>query len=174
MAAADRNFEVTQVPENTSLSLLYFIRCRGRFQREDEIAVVPTWVWDCAKPYDGPIPADRPIWDVDVSAEMAERAAMVTPVVDLRRFTNAETMEYLNWSEADYVLARDCYGFPKNDAFREDAGVIIGGGTGEPCRLKSAIDAWVAESRTKITTLTRLLGDDKPSAARGGFFSKKR
>ncbi|MES2360054.1 MAG: hypothetical protein V4529_17065 [Gemmatimonadota bacterium] len=153
MAAAVQHFEVVNPPEGSSITLKHFIRCEG--------GVVPTWVEDCAKRYDGKIPPDRPVFVVDVPAEMAERAAMVPEVVDLTRFTNAETMAYLHWSESDYVTARDLFDFPKNDAFREDFGVWIGGGAGEPCRLKSAIDTWLVNSRDKIAVLSRLIASAK-------------
>ncbi len=97
---------------------------------------------------------------------------MVPPVEDLTRFTNRESMAYLNWDESDYVTARDHFGFPKNDAYREDAGVWIGGGAGEPTRRKEAIDKWLEDSRTKIATLERLIGATEKPRARG-FFNKR-
>ena len=46
-------------------------------------------------------------------------APAIVPTVDNTRLTIEETMKYLRWTESDYVTARDGFGFPPCDAWRQ-------------------------------------------------------
>jgi hypothetical protein len=166
MAAADRIFEITTPPDNSALTPQYLVRCIG--------GVVPHWVERHARPFDGPLPPDRPIFDVNLGAEMAERAAAEAAFQqpDHVRFTNDELMRYMDWDVSDYIMARDIYGLPKADGIRQTGNDLLGGGGGEPVRLKSAVDAWVADWRAKLPVISRLVGDTEKPTARG-FFRKR-
>ncbi len=90
--------------------------------------------------------------------------------VDNTRVTNEELMQRMNWTADDYVTARDGFGLPPADAWRQTHYDLINFGPGEPTRRWDAVVQWIAESRQKVERLSRLVGDDKP---RRSFFGKR-
>ena len=166
MVAEDRIFEITTPPENSALTPSHLVRCIG--------GAVPHWVERCARPFTGQIPPDRPVFEVNLGAEMAERTAAETAFQqpDSVRYTNAELMVYMHWDVNDYIAARDIHGLPPADGIRQTGNDLLGGGGGEPVRLKSKVDAWAEDWRKKIPTISRLVGDtEKPK--RASFFGKR-
>jgi hypothetical protein len=68
-ATAARHFEVTN-PGDSNLTTDHFVEVIGD---------VPAWVWRAAKPFDGPIPPNRPIFRVNTVAAAAELEAALAP-----------------------------------------------------------------------------------------------
>jgi hypothetical protein len=152
--AAAQVFEVVQPPANSSITVSHFIRCHG--------GIVPEWVPLHAKPYQGEIPRGRPIFEVNVAAEMAERAEFMQPVAnDDQLLEEPDTIAYLRkktgrqWSQQDFDQ-RQAVGFP--DPYRPGSGVH---GLPDLSRVfwsSDAIDRWIEAKRADLARLERLVG----------------
>ena len=97
----------------------------------------------------------QPVSDsvADTKAVTAAQAAL-----DDTRFTNAELMKYMGWSEAaDYTAARTLHGLPPADAWRQPGGNMLGSTAGEPTRLKRSIDTWIREQQALADEKLRLI-----------------
>ena len=146
---------------------------------EVEESPVPGWVWRIAKPFldqDGKpraIPPDRPIFRVNVAAEMRERAehqALAAAQAPSNVcFEEPDVIVYLRqktgqpWSQEDFDQRSALH--PKFPTGR-----YLGGGygsipTGRVGWFQRELDQWITESRDLVVTLTRLVGG-KPNGRR--------